>query len=145
MINTLDLQSSVESLRQLTVQLSGDAQGFIDNLNLPKVPEYEKVQSRKVLYDGYSTVVEVSNALSKWLGKDIELDIQASGLRRAVRNSSVPPSIMKDLFNRLDDSKDLLRSVRDLIESKKYAVDNELRFYQSVQYILGSPRLNDLE
>lgn len=117
---------------------------FIDEHPLTKVVPYDNL-TKKSFYTAYSDVLELSNEVSRMSNLVVQLGILRVQFKKLLRTNNYPISIRADLNAKIEEGYELLSSVDKFVSNYKIGLDNQIRFYQSIQYFLASPRLNDVD
>ncbi len=118
---------------------------FVKDRTLPHLPSYEEITSRKVLYSAYSNVIEISNEHAVLTSKVINMSMMRLQFKRQLRTEGYGQSIVTQFNNIIDEIYERVNVLDKHLTTYKVALDNQIRFYQSVQYILASPRLNSMD
>lgn len=117
---------------------------YIDEHPLVSVVPYEQL-TKKTFYTAYSNVLEISNEISRMANKVVKLGILRVQFKKLIRNNNYPSSIRTEMTAKVEEGYELLSSVDKFVSNYKIGLDNQIRFYQSIQYFLASPRLNDID
>jgi hypothetical protein len=89
--------------------------------------------------------VEIGNKISEYLTKVVNCSVLKISYKRAVKLGKFPHTIAAVYLNSIDEVVELVDVCDKMLNTYKVAVDNQLRLYSSVQYILGSPRLSSID
>ncbi len=146
----MSFEKRVVALEKKISALVEEVKGEIDDLMQAEIeaPDWEKVQKKDVLYKSYKEVVDLNYRISKQLTHLNNTIIAIKDLRMSLskeldRGASL--SYLKPTKNLLNKHLDVLKDYQVSLMNFKNAFDNYLRFYNSVQYILASPRLYGME
>lgn len=115
---------------------------FIKDNPLPKVPEYDSITVRKNLYEAYAAVVTINNKVAHFLADVHNMLMVRAQLRRLMRAEGYGNNVVSTFNKYIEEVSDTINIIDKTLNVYKVGVEGQLRFYQSVQYILGSPRLN---
>lgn len=117
---------------------------YIKNHPLPPLPSYQVISTRKGLYESYSNIVGISNDIATYLTLVVQHSMIRTSYKALVSKGGYGSSVTT-LFNaHISEVSEKVSIIDNLLNVYKVAVENQLRFYQSVQYILGSPRLSSV-
>lgn len=139
-----DIQSEIISYDRDVRSHYSQVKEFIKNNPLPGIPNYDKIQTRQGLYESYGAVVEIANKVADLTSKVVEFSMIRITFKRLIKNEHLPPSVSSVYLKSIDEVNDIVGVCDRLLSTYKVAVDNQLRFYGSCQYILGSPRLSSM-
>lgn len=132
------------SLEQLISLLSD----YVLNVEkeIEAVPEYDKMNSRRVLYTKYGKIAEISNEISRQLSLAYRARAKLKMSRRNIyQDHHLPGSLTSRYKAQMEYYETVLQDVIESLKYKKEGIDSLFRFYSSVQYILGSPRLDTMD
>lgn len=126
-----------------------DIKKKLDSYTLPEgievIPPYVSIKSSKEeLYTKYSSVVTTYNKICESLSKLQFMSVTIDRLMRELSNTKETFARQKFFSNELKTAKD---EAKGLIDSYKYLKDGleaAVRFYNSIQFILSSFRMNDV-
>lgn len=139
-----DINKIEQEVEALSDELEEEIKDFLDREIV--TPSWKEVQKKKNLYQGYRKVTQQNNELNKLLMKIGDSIIALKELKNSLKiNDDMPPQLFKKVKRRLDDNINQLYQYKDVMESEKDSLDQTLRFYNSAQYILGSPRMSGIE
>lgn len=111
-----------------------------------EIPDWKEVQKKKNLYQGYKEVTVSNNELNKLLLQLGDVILAVKDLKNSLTTSEdMPPRLLKKVRNNLDNKISKLYQYQKILKNEKDSYDQTLRFYNSAQYILGSPRLSGME
>jgi hypothetical protein len=108
------------------------------------VVPFEKL-TKKTFYTAYSNVLEISNHISRMSNTVVKLSILRLQFKKLIRSNNYPRTISVELNAKIEEGYELLSSVDKFVSNYKIGLDNQIRFYQSIQYFLASPRLGDVD
>lgn len=139
-----DIDKIEREVEILVEELDKEVKDFVDTTIV--TPNWNDVQKKKNLYKGYRKVVRKNNELNKLLVKlgdsIIALKDLKTSLSKSKSNKNLPMKLLKRVRNNLDSYISKLYQYKNVLENEKDSYDNTLRFYNSAQYILGSPRMS---
>jgi hypothetical protein len=141
----MDINSEITMLSSSVDNLYNQVDKFIKDNPIPSMASFEEATTRKGLYTHYMEVVEISNGLATYLS-DVEslLMIRAQFKRMLIING-YPTSLVSKYNAVIDEISERIGIITRKLNVYKSGIENQLRFYQSVQYIMSSPRLNSYE
>ena len=119
----------------------------VDSYVLPDgiqiIPEYVSIKSsREELYNSYSESVVAYNTLCKVLAEMQYTQVTIDRMLRNISASNEVFSRQKFFNSELSSIKSDLRIIIESYLTLKSSMESSIRFFQSVQYILSSPRLD---
>lgn len=117
----------------------------VEGRDLGTFPEFRDVQRRSVLYEEYGNASKTSydvglNLSELYLVRDLLRKLNTS----LKRDRESPRSLREPVINQVEEFIVRVDAMIDSIKALKDSVDTMVRFYSSVQYILGSPRLEGM-
>ena len=126
-----------------------DLKRKIEGYKLPEgvdvIPPFSSIKvSKEVLYNKYSGAVTTYNNVCSTLSKLQFSSITVDRLARELPNTTEVFSKQKLYANELRNMKE---EVKGLIDSYKYLKDGleaSVRFYHSLQFIINSPRMEEI-
>lgn len=139
------IQSDITAYDKNVRSVYVDIKEFIKTHEVPHVADWSKIQTRKGLYEAYGAVVELSNSIAVYSAKVIDFSILRVSFKRIIRGEKYPPALAAVLNKSIDEVNEMVEICDKMLQSYKTAVDNQMRFYGSVQYILSAPRLSTIE
>ena len=111
-----------------------------------EVPSWQDVQKKDVLYKTYSEVVRKNHKVNKLLSRAGSLIMSLKELRQSLaKDASVPGSLKRSYKDQIDTGIESLYECQKVLAHHKDSYETALRFFNSAQYILSSPRLNSLD
>lgn len=124
-----------------------DLRDKVDSYELPDgiqiIPDYPSIKSsREELYNSYSGAVVAYNNLCKILSEMQYTQVTIDKMLRNIATSSEVFSRQKFLNSELSSIKSDLRIIIESYSTLKSSMESSIRFFQSIQYILSSPRLD---
>lgn len=118
---------------------------FISENKLPKLPSFDTATTRKGLYEAYAAVVEINNGLSSYLSVVQQMLMMKSQYKGLLKAENYGVSVTQVMNSMIEDVSEKITIIDRMLNTYKYGVENQLRFYQSVQYIMSSPRLSSYD
>jgi len=111
------------------------------------IPDWEDLNKKKELVVSYRKVVQEADKINKHLSKIGVLIVALKEVKEKISESSSGYSISKakSLRKDLDKRISKMYKYQDVLSNHKDSYENALRFYNSVQYILGSPKFYGME
>lgn len=122
-----------------------EAKSFVVDKKLPALPTFETATTRKGLYESYAVIVEINNELSMYLVRIQQMMMFKAQFKRLLRNEGYGASVNAVFNNTIEETSERVGIIDRLLNTYKYGVESQLRFYQSVQYIMSTPRLNSYD
>lgn len=108
------------------------------------LPSFDKVKSRRVLYDSYVNIINLNNKIGSSLLTSHKLLITLKELRQdIINNKAIQFSVITVYKDRVTREIDILNEKIKIVTEFKQSLEQTLRFYQSLQYILSSYRMED--
>lgn len=131
-------------MEKIIIELKNRVEGYILPEGIEVIPPYASIKSSKEeLYKKYSNVVTLYNRVCDTLSKLQYSSVTVDRLLRELPNSNEVFSKQKLYSTEL---KALKEEIKGLVDSYKYMKDGleaTVRFYNSLQYILSSYRMQD--
>ena len=110
-----------------------------------EIPEYSELRNKEVLITSYSDVTQHQLEITKLLAeistvviliKDLEIRLKKGDFQ------DLTPALKAQYQGQITSSLKMLSEHKSDLMQVKGGVEDVLRFYNSVQYVLGSPRMN---
>lgn len=112
---------------------------------VPAVPNMRDLESKKIMIDSYSNVVSKYNevcSMCSWVSLEI---YNLRKARSVLHEMDFVLSIRTKLKDKIDYMATDLKELQKALLEHRMSLEAQLRYYSSVQYILGSPRLSSWE
>lgn len=140
-----DLSIIQKQVDNLIAQLKIDVDKLIDEEVV--IPDWEKIQERKVLFESYRDVVKDNDKIVRKLTHIGKVIISLRDLKSSMGNNStqIPISLIKKVRRNIDSNLSKLYTYQNLLQEHKGSYDYAVKFFNSAQYTLTSPRLGGQE
>lgn len=109
------------------------------------IPVLKDIKDVSQLYDGYRDTVMGYQKICDRVALLSQTQIRLRQLRRQMNSSDILPSMKSTLKNRVEITLDDIDLCRQSALVVKDRYDARLRFYGSTQYMLSSPRYNEVK
>lgn len=142
----MGIDETLKKVTQICSLLNKELDSIIkDSLSVDlTLPSYEDVKSRKVLYTKYAEVINLNNRIGTSLLTSHKLLLTLKELRQEVSNNkAIQFSVIVVYKDRITREIDSLTEKIKVVTDFKQSLEQTLRFYQSLQYILSSYRMED--
>lgn len=131
----IDVDNTIEEYRE---ELSNFSKKFTPR-------EYKEIKSRSILYDELGKASASTYRVAKIISSLYLTQTSLKELKKALRSSKdTYPSLRATYLSVVEDKLTVVADVLQSAIALKDGVDSVCRFYQSVQYMLGSPRLEGI-
>lgn len=129
-------------------KIIADLKHKIELFSLPEgldiIPEYVSIKtSKENLYNKYSSVVQSYNRVCDSLAKLHYMLVTVDRLLKELPNSNEVFSRQKLFSTELKNMKEEIKGIAESYKYMKEGLEAAVRFYNSIQYILTSFRLED--
>ena len=133
----------IDATEQLITALLEAISEDLEGIN--EVPSYEDMRKRKTLYDKYGRSAELSTRVSERLALAYKARSQLKQARKNIHQDPDLPGTLSSRYRaQIEHQENILQDLINGLLQKKEGIDSMVRFYSSVQYILGSPRLDTM-
>lgn len=142
----MSLENTIKQFNSLSSNLKGDLDSLINEILSTDLtlPTYDKAVSKKVLYTSYAGVVDLNNRVGATLLMSHKLLLSLKELKRELcQNKNVNFNVISVYKDRVTNEIDSLSEKVKAVTEYKQSLEQTLRFYQSLQYILSSYRMED--
>lgn len=137
------LNTNLQSLHGSFGALQKEVDTLIEYLtsNPLCILSWKDAQSTESFYNSYREAIKREEEVARHLVKIARLRLLLSIVREnTMRDPATPESIKLNLRNQFDRWSDMLRTLNESLLPAKDALANILRFYNSSQYLISSPR-----
>lgn len=145
----MSVQQDIKNIQNHVNNLIDSLKVDVDNLinDEVKIPDFDEIQKRKVLFESYRDVVIRNDKIVRKLTHIGKVIISLKDLKGSVgmKKSGLPPTLVKNLRYEMDNHLSKLFSYQKLLQEHKSDYDAAIKFFNSVQYTLTSPRLGGQE
>jgi len=105
-------------------------------------PDYVSIQNKEVLYNNYRDVIYLNQRIAKILSKVGRSIVAVKDLKNSVAKDFSEMSRGMQAKDKLEEDLHTLYRQQKNLEKINSSVESTIRFYQSVQYILASPKFD---
>lgn len=109
------------------------------------IPDFSKIKNAKVLFKTFSDIMVDYNEVMTYISSVNMIGIKIDEALIDLNNQNVLGSLKVQLRNNLETLQKVNKTYKDLMFTKKEKYDSNIRFMNSVQFILSSPRLEQLD
>lgn len=144
----MGLQEDINNIEERVERLVDEVEDEMDEFIKKDIvtPDWQEIQKKKVLYKGYRKVTRLNNELNQLLVKVEDVLIALRDLKTSLSTGkNMPPSLYKKTKRNLEKNIGRLKQYKEALQREKDSYDKTIRFFSSIQYILGSPRLSGMD
>lgn len=139
----MDIDQLVLKSQSVVADLSNQVNKLI--LNEIEVPSFKDVNNRSILYSKYGELIELNSKITNLIIESSSLQFQFKEFISALPKANIPYTLKKTYKESIDKEVEKLKDLSSMLKDYKDSVEPALRFYNSVQYILASPRLMGMD
>jgi len=145
MLSSKILQALTE-YRQVLGEYKKEVLSLTDKIRTQgDLPDYDSIKSRKVLYEGYANAVQMNDKVTTSMMNIASNKMSINSVKRAIRSMSLTPSERNLILESVKQTTDIITEIEEILKPMLIQVEARLRFFSACQYLLGSPRLSDIE
>ena len=109
------------------------------------IPDFSKIRNAKVLFKTFSDLMNDYNEVMTYISRVNMIGIKIDEALIDLNNQNLLGSLKNQIRVNLETLQKMNKTYKDFMFMKKEKYDTNIRFMNSVQFILSSPRLEQLD